>query len=215
MSAVLTQATLRTALALDGFDGRRAQRLMEPARRGRVPEGASDGPPRPAAALAYVFSQEGRLALPLTVRRADLPEHRGQVSLPGGRPHAGESLWETALRETEEEIGLRVEGIRLLEQLAPVHIPVTYTRLHVHVATGPDPGELVACPREVERIRIVPLDDLLSPSRRAVRRLRIEGVEIDVPFFDVQGLFLWGATARRGRGPRSLRVPLPRCRFQK
>ena len=67
--------------------------------------------------------------------------------------------------------------------------------LRIHVALGPDPGALTPCPREVERIEHVCLDDLADPARRAVRPLAIEGVEIDVPYFDVNGLFLWGATA--------------------
>ena len=42
---------------------------------------------------------------------------------------------------------------------------------------------------------VVGLDDLVDPTRRKTRRLLIQGVELDVPYFDVEGLFLWGATA--------------------
>ncbi len=168
---------------------------MEPRRRGTPRPEISGGPPRPASALAYVFAREGRLLLPVTVRQPDLPEHKGQVSLPGGRPHPEESSWDTALREAEEEIGLDVPAVEPLGPLAPVWIPVTNTELTIHVAIGPDPGTLVPCPREVERIELVSLDDLVDPARRAARPLTIEGRTIDVPYFDVNGLFLWGATA--------------------
>ena len=196
----LTADRLRRALEIAPFDGRAAQRLVEPVRRGEPPVRARTTAPRRAGALAYVFEQEGSLRLPLTVRRPDLPEHKGQVSLPGGRPQPDEALWDTALREAHEEIGLDLagiegDGVEHLGELAPVFIPVTHTWLHVHVALGPDPGVLEPCPREVERIVLVRLDDLVDPSRLRERRITIGTVPIDVPFFDVDGLFLWGATA--------------------
>ena len=64
-----------------------------------------------------------------------------------------------------------------------------------HEQISPWAGDLVRCPREVERIVIVRLDDLLDPARRRMRRREITGVAIDIPFFDVGDLFLWGATA--------------------
>ena len=196
----LTADRLRLALGLRSFDGRAAQRLVEPVRRGDPPDRARSSEPRRAGALAYVFERGGGLRLPFTVRRPDLPEHRGQVSLPGGRPLPGESLQRTALREAREEIGLDLtrfpaSGVEHLGELVPVFIPVTHTWLHVHVVLGPDPGELEACPREVERIVVVRLDDLVDPARLRERRITIGDVPIDVPFFDVDGLFLWGATA--------------------
>jgi 8-oxo-dGTP pyrophosphatase MutT (NUDIX family) len=162
---------------------------------GPRPAGADTASPREAAALAYLFLRRGRYRLPLTLRRADLAEHRGQVSLPGGRPDPGETMWETALREASEEVGLDPALPRALGVLAPVYIPVTHTRLHVQVAIGPDPGPLVASPREVERIVEVGLDELLDPARRRTRPYEIAGRQLDVPYFDVGGLFLWGATA--------------------
>ena len=191
----LHPADLRAAFRLPGLDGRAAQRALEPARRGPRPAGLEGRPLRDAAALAYVFERDGRLRLPLTVRRDDLPEHRGQVSLPGGRPSAGESLFETALREAEEEIGLVVASPVALGRLAPVAIPVTHRRLHVFVVEGPDPGPLTPDPREVAAIAVVGLDDLVAPATRRVRRMPIAGQDVDVPYFDVEGLFLWGATA--------------------
>ena len=87
---LLTLERLEAALALTDFDGRAAQRLLEPRSRGPRPTGAEEQPPREASALAFVFERDGALRLPLTLRTAELREHRGQVSLPGGRPHADE-----------------------------------------------------------------------------------------------------------------------------
>ncbi len=191
----LTPRALERAFTHVLLDPRAAQRRMEPLRRGPRPPGSETKRPRNAAALAYVFERAGWLWLPLTVRGEDLPEHGGQVSLPGGRPRAGESLEATARREAQEEIGLAAPELRWLGRLAPVDIPVSHTRLHVLVALGPDPGALRADPREVERVVLVSLDELADPERRRHRPWWVAGRELDVPYFDVEGLFLWGATA--------------------
>ena len=186
---------VRAALRLEGFDARAAQARMEPAYRGQPPADHEMRPAREAAALAYLYESEGAVRLPLTLRRPDLREHRGQVSLPGGRPEPGEGLWETAWREAYEEIGLDPPEREPLGVLAPVYIPITHTRLHVHVATGPAPRALAAQPSEVERLEVVSLAALLEPARRGSRILRIRGRDVDVPYFDIAGLFVWGATA--------------------
>lgn len=189
------RATLAAALALRAFDAQTAQRRMAPADRGPVPDHLRGGSVRPAASLAYCFESKGEWLLPVTVRREDLPEHRGQPCLPGGRPHADESLWATALREAQEEVGLDPQTVVPLGQLAPVYIPPTHTDLTVCVAYGPDPRPLKPAEREVERLVYVRLGELCDPARRAVHVREIAGRSVEVPCFDVEGIFLWGATA--------------------
>jgi 8-oxo-dGTP pyrophosphatase MutT (NUDIX family) len=186
---------LRRALRLAGVDPEVARGPMVPARRGAA-AGVPPGTPwRDAAALAYVFAADGALRFPLTLRRDDLPEHRGQVSLPGGRPRPGEDLRATALREAGEEVGLPAVEPEWLGVLAPVTIPHTHTRLHVHVACGPDPRPLVPQPSEVARILFASLDDLVDPALRACAVRRIDGQQVSVPCFVLDGLEVWGATA--------------------
>jgi 8-oxo-dGTP pyrophosphatase MutT (NUDIX family) len=186
---------LEAAFALAAFDARAAQRSMEPAFRGDPPFDATTRSPRGASALAYVFEQDGRLRFPLTLRRDDLREHRGQVSLPGGRPEAGETSFVTARREAHEEIGLDPRLPVEVGRLADVYIPVTHTRLRVHVAVGSPPPSLVAAPGEVAELRLADLDDLLAPALRARETWTIRGREVDVPFFTLAGWTVWGATA--------------------
>lgn len=191
----LSPDRLARALALGDVDARAAQRELEPAFRGPVGAGLGAGPPRPAASLAYLFPAAGAWWLPVTVRRDDLPEHRGQPCLPGGRPRGGETAWQTALREAEEEIGLDPAAVTPLGALAPVYIPPTHTDLTVCVGRGADPRPLRPAPGEVERLAVVALADLCDPRRRRERLERIAGRAVRVPYFDVEGLFLWGATA--------------------
>jgi 8-oxo-dGTP pyrophosphatase MutT (NUDIX family) len=188
---------LRRAFRLPEFDPVAAQAAMEPAFRGPPPPDAGERPPREGAALAYLFEgrAEGQVLLPLTLRRDDLKEHRGQVSLPGGRPEPGESLRDAALREAREELGIRGEEAEPLGSLAPVYIPVTHTRLTVLVVYGPDPRPLTAEPAEVARATCVPLGALLEPARRRRCDRTIRGRVVDVPSFGLEGLDVWGATA--------------------
>jgi 8-oxo-dGTP pyrophosphatase MutT (NUDIX family) len=191
---------LRRALALVSFDGRAAQRPLEPLFRGVPPSALRDAPARDAAALLYVWPSVDGLCFPLTLRREDLAEHRGQVSLPGGRPDPGEDTWQTALREAREEVGL--EGVELegadverLGVLAPVHIPVTHTHLHVCVALGPAPQAWRPAPSEVARLVHAPLERLLDPAARAHVVRRVRGADLEVPVLHLGGLEVWGATA--------------------
>ncbi len=186
---------LRAALALAAFDAPSAQRLMSPEPRRSTPDAMAPRPPRTAAALLYAFRRQGRLHFPLTLRRDDLPEHRGQVSLPGGRPEVGETSWETAVREAFEEIGLAPELPVSVGALHPVYIPVTHTTLTVHVATGPEPETLEAEPREVAALGHATLDELLDPALRTRERWIYSGRELDVPSFALAGWTVWGATA--------------------
>ena len=186
---------LEAAFAVAPFDARSAQRTMEPAFRGEPPFDADSRTPRAASALAYVFEDDGRLRFPLTLRRDDLREHKGQVSLPGGRPEPGESSFETARREAHEEIGLDPALALEIGTLADVYIPVTHTHLRVHVAVGPAPDGLLADPREVAELRLADLDDLLDPAVRTTETREIRGRPVDVPYFRLAGWTVWGATA--------------------
>jgi 8-oxo-dGTP pyrophosphatase MutT (NUDIX family) len=192
----LTESHLRAAFALREFDGARGQLPMTPSTRGRPAPRAPGAPPRDGAALAYAFRDDReRLVFPLTLRRDDLPEHRGQVSLPGGRPRDAESLWAAAIREAAEEVGLRVPALERVGVLSAVEIPHTNSRLFVHVALGPDPRPLAPEEREVARIEWAALDDLVDPSCRGTTVRRIDGTEVPVPVLRLGGLEVWGATA--------------------
>jgi 8-oxo-dGTP pyrophosphatase MutT (NUDIX family) len=185
---------LRRAFSLDAFDPALAQRPMTPSVRG-VPLVDASGPLREAAALLYAFRDDDRLRFPLTLRREDLREHRGQVSLPGGRPEPGEAPWQTAEREAREEIGVLAHRAERVGALSAVTIPPTHTRLVVHVCIGPDPRPFVVAEREVARVVLADLDDLVDESRRSRCVRTVDGRALDVPAFAIGDLEVWGATA--------------------
>lgn len=191
-ATVVRRLGVRLSQPLPGLD---AQSSMAPRpRRGwdsqRLPDGL-----RPAAALLLLYPRDGVAHLVLTVRASDLPQHAGQVSLPGGRVEAGESLAQAALREAWEEVGVEPEAVTILGALTPLHIPVSGFLLHPMVGATADAPIFTPHVREVAQVAEVSLADLASPATRALTHWRYEGRDYEVPYFDVQGLQVWGATA--------------------
>jgi 8-oxo-dGTP pyrophosphatase MutT (NUDIX family) len=150
---------------------------------------------RPAAALLVLYPVDGVAAFLLTKRSSALPQHRGQVSLPGGAVDEGETLEQAALREAQEEIGLDPSRVTLLGGLTSLHIPVSGFVLTPFVGTVASSPAVVVEQREVERVIEVPVAALIDPARhRRVTRLH-DGIEMDMPYFDLDGEHVWGATA--------------------
>ncbi|MCU0254208.1 MAG: CoA pyrophosphatase, partial [Acidobacteria bacterium] len=107
----------------------------------------------------------------------------------------GESFEDAALREAEEEVGVDRGAVRLLGRLSAMHIPVSGYALHPIVGITDAAGAWAPHAREVARVLEAPLAELLDPSRRTVEPRRYEGRDYDVPYFDVEGEKVWGATA--------------------
>lgn len=188
---------VRTALQLPEFDGHAAQQHMMPLARIRFRPDEREGTPRQGAVLLLLYCHDDELYLVLTRRRDDLSSHPGQVSLPGGRQDPPETLAETALRETEEEIAVPPDEIRLLGQLTSLYIyPSDFeVQPFVGVYVGDGRPAFVPSPEEVAAIIEVPLDHLLDQSLRAEEPWQLRGMEVTVPFFHLDGYKVWGATA--------------------
>ena len=156
------------------------------------------GPPadaRPASVLILLYPRGGALHFPLTRRRDDLDLHKGQISLPGGAQEPGESLLDTALRETREEIGVTVDPSAVLGHLSEVYIPPSGFLVTPYVAALPDRPDFRPTPDEVAELLEAPLPILLDPSivRREVWTLH--GMDVEIPFFQIGPHKVWGATA--------------------
>src|SRR5436309_3382600 len=80
---------------------------------------------RAAAVVAILYRRERALYMPFVARRADLASHPGQIGLPGGQVEPGETAWEAAAREAEEEIGVRGADLVPLGAGRPLYAAVT------------------------------------------------------------------------------------------
>jgi 8-oxo-dGTP pyrophosphatase MutT (NUDIX family) len=154
---------------------------------------------RPAAALLLLYAHDGEWWLPLTVRVPGLRAHGGQVSLPGGRlDHPDETVAAAALREAHEEIGVAPADVDVLGALTPLPIAVSGYLLHPIVGVAAQRPAFVLAPDEVDRVIEVPIVRLLQPDAiNWERRALSAGPNgtLDVPYFDIDGARVWGATA--------------------
>jgi 8-oxo-dGTP pyrophosphatase MutT (NUDIX family) len=149
----------------------------------------------PASVLVPIVTHGAGLTVLFTQRTAHLRAHSGQVSFPGGRAEPGDASPEfTALRETQEEIGLAPERIEVLARM-PEYLTRTGYRVTPVVGLVPPPLELVPDPREVEEVFEVPLAFLLDPAnhQRETRDLAGRNVGFWVMQYDRHRI--WGATA--------------------
>ena len=161
-----------------------------------LPESAAQVPLRPAAVLIPLYVREKALWT-LFTKRTDLVEHhKGQISFPGGGKDAADAnLWETAVRETEEEIGVPRKGVRLLGAL-PRLVTVTEFEVAPFVGAIPYPVAFAPRPGEVESIIEVPLAYLLDPMVVEERPVKWKGRDVMTLVYHYKGHAIWGATAR-------------------
>jgi 8-oxo-dGTP pyrophosphatase MutT (NUDIX family) len=170
----------------------------------KFPAGATDGAALLLVYPAFAEATAGRphdqtLHLALTVRGSGLRNHTGQVSLPGGRVDDGETIETAALREANEEIGIDPAMVELLGRLTPLHIPVSGFLLHPVVGFTSMRPAFQRAEWEVARIIEAPVRLLSDPAvvKREFRTRVVNGQSIDVtvPYFDIDGEKVWGATA--------------------
>jgi 8-oxo-dGTP pyrophosphatase MutT (NUDIX family) len=153
------------------------------------------GPPKPAAVLIGLVEREAGLNVLLTRRSDTLRAHTGQVALPGGRQDADETLWQTALREAHEEVGLHPTFVNVVGLSTPYQTGTGY--LITPVVGFVRPGfTLTPNPHEVADIFETPFGHLMDPAN-------YEEHERELPTGEVRRFYatthderyIWGATA--------------------
>ena len=149
--------------------------------------------------LLYPHSSNGtEPALHLVLmRRTEYPGvHSGQISLPGGRREGQESLRGTALREAMEEVGVLPQKIEIIGQLSSLYTPPSNFCIYPFVAYCPTRPTFCIDPQEVAELVETSLDHLLNPvtAREEIWHFEQYGPR-RVPFFEVNGHKVWGATA--------------------
>jgi 8-oxo-dGTP pyrophosphatase MutT (NUDIX family) len=164
--------------------------------RGRSKGLIADWDIKPAAVLVPLFWKDGEYHLLLTKRTAHLRQHPGQISFPGGRRDPeDQDLLTTALRETEEEIGLDRQAVQILGELDDMMTSTQY-RITPFVGVIPHPYEYRVNTVEIDRLLEVPLTSFKDPSRLEVRYREFMRERVAVYYYNIGQDTVWGATAR-------------------
>lgn len=150
----------------------------------------------PAGVLAPLFRAGGEVCLLFTQRTMHLKDHQGQISFPGGVRDPGDrDLLATALRETEEEIGLVPQMVDILGRLAPV-ATVTGYWINPFVGLIPHPYDFRVNHQEVRELLTFPVAAFLPPERWSTGAYAYKSRRVQVCCWKHQGVVIWGATAR-------------------
>jgi 8-oxo-dGTP pyrophosphatase MutT (NUDIX family) len=150
---------------------------------------------RAAAVLVPLYEHDGELFVVLTRRTWNLRTHSGEVSFPGGRQDDGEDLWETALRESREEIALDTSSVVRIGELDHMATVMSHSFIVPYVAALPGRPDTTPNPGEVSAVLHVPVAELLDPANYREERWELPWAS-DRPlfFFELVGDTVWGAT---------------------
>jgi 8-oxo-dGTP pyrophosphatase MutT (NUDIX family) len=152
---------------------------------------------RKGAVLLLLYPDAGGCMVPFIKRSIYEGTHAGQISLPGGKWEATDaSLEYTAQRETEEEIGVQVDSIKILGCLSKLYIPPSNYLVEPYVGYVEDKPKFSPDPREVDRVITCSFAHLISRSTRKQKDIVVRNnISLSAPYFDIDNEVVWGATA--------------------
>lgn len=157
---------------------------------------AGDDPPRRAAVLVPLIGGDEELRTVVFERTLQVADHKGEICFPGGSIEPGDAdPVAAALREAEEELGIRAQDVVVLGLLDDVRTRGSNFVITPVVGYMPAVPQLRADEREVARVIVVKLDDGFSSSRFK-EMVTIRGAEREVDAYPVEGGRIWGATLR-------------------
>ncbi len=150
----------------------------------------------PAGVMLFLYPKEGEYCVLLSRRTHVVEHHKGEISFPGGRMDEGdETLLDTALRETHEELGVEPRHVEVLGSLDDVATGTGYL-ISPFVGSIPYPYDFKPSEVEVAEVLDVPLSGLLD--ERSFRdEVRIaNGQLVHYPCYSYNGNLIFGATAK-------------------
>jgi len=183
---------LREELKKD-LPGHEAQYKMAPGLRMRFKPTSTF---KKAAVLILLYPYKESLYT-VFIKRTNYPGiHGGQISLPGGKMEENDpDVTFTALRETEEEIGINRQTVEILGFLSPLFIPVSNMQVSPMIGYTTEKPVFRPQPDEVAELIETPVEEFLKPGIVQDKIKIIRLTRAIVPFYNINGHHIWGATA--------------------
>lgn len=151
---------------------------------------------RNSAVLIAFYPYQNNIHLPLILRPPYDGTHGGQMAFPGGRMEdEDESLTRTALREAQEEIGVKAIDIKVLGKLTDIYIPPSNFLVQPIVGYLNYRPDFYPDPYEVAKIYEIPLTTLLDSEIIEKRKIQTRGLTFETPGYAIADQWIWGATA--------------------
>ena len=153
-----------------------------------VDASSSENSSPPLSTLKIVFIRRGEY----------VGIHSGQIAFPGGRYEDDDAdLCETAMREAEEEIGVARDSYEIIGQLSDLYVPPSNFLVRAFVAYAPQRPSYIADPREVQEVIELDFSHFFNSTNIKVKDFPAHNSlnNTSAPYFDVEGVTIWGATA--------------------
>jgi 8-oxo-dGTP pyrophosphatase MutT (NUDIX family) len=154
--------------------------------------------PRLSAVMIIFFHENNRLKIVFIRRSEYVGIHSGQIAFPGGRYEETDVDFRfTALREVEEEIGIKADSIEILGQLSDLYVPPSNFLMKVFVGYVKEKPEYIVDKREVQEVLEFDVDDFRLVDVVKMKDFQAYNINrtIKAPYYDINGTIIWGATA--------------------
>lgn len=163
---------------------------------GSIPKFEFKMPPRPGSVLILLYAQQGAIKFPL-IKRPEYPgAHSGQISFPGGKAEPDEDPIVTALRESEEEIGISANEVKVIGTLSNFFVMPSNFLVTPVVAVTEDTPQFRPDPYEVAGIIHGNLNELVQEDAIKTTEILAAGrYRLQAPHFFIEDQVVWGATA--------------------
>jgi len=180
----------------NGLPGFEAQNLMSPSILDHALKTSDPSIARDSSVLLLFYPHNGQLYIPFMKRTTGNNSHSGQISLPGGKYEESDANRTiTAIRETNEELGVDCKKIKILGFLTELYIPVSNFMVLPVLGYCEKRPEFKLNEFEVEEIIEMPVSQLLGKENISNFTINKNGFEIHAPYFQAKEHKIWGATA--------------------
>ena len=173
--------------------GEKAQIKMAPGVRSHFKTSAKS---RKAGVLILIYQKDQNLYVSFIQRTEYNGPHSGQISFPGGKSEKDDkNIVETALRESNKEIGIKADLVKIYGQLTPLHIPISNFIVYPVIGIYEGIPEFVIDPAEVKNVIEVKLIDLIDPKYCTTKEFNYGDLSFMAPIYNPNDITIWGATA--------------------